>query len=370
MAETLLSSLFSMLDARNIGGIARSMGAPEQSILQGLKSSIAALLGGMVSKSQDTGALRHMLDLAPSGDTNLSQVASAASDPNSPLISSGKRVLSSLFGDSQDTVAHAVGSASGLPASSASTLLALAGPLVMGFLSKRVRSQNMSMGDLGNLLQRESGSIRSALPAGLTETFWPSATTTRTTSPVVAQTVKAERSAGSWLPLLALLLLIPFFFWLFHHGRQPAVPQVSRVIPTAPVVGEANRMANEANRAVTPPVATQRPLGNVDLRFDTAKWNLRRESEAKLNQIASTLKANPDVNATISGYTDNIGSAASNIQLSQQRANSVRSELIHKGIAANRLTAEGFGEQSPIASNSTNAGRAMNRRVTVSVAQP
>jgi outer membrane protein OmpA-like peptidoglycan-associated protein len=262
-------------------------------------------------------------------------------------------------------VARAVGSASGLHPDKASSLLTLAAPMVMGFLSKRVRSQGMSMGDLGNLLQRESSSIRSALPAGMADALWAPAARAAP-SPVVAQTVKPEHSAATWLPLLALLLLIPFFFSVFHHTRRPVVvvPHVARVVPTAPALGGANRMANEANRAATPsPV-------NVFLRFDTASSKLTPQSQAKLDPIANELKANPNAKATISGYTDNVGNANQNLQLSQQRANSVMAELTHKGVAANQLTAQGYGEQNPIANNSSDAGRSMNRRVSVSVAEP
>jgi outer membrane protein OmpA-like peptidoglycan-associated protein len=69
------------------------------------------------------------------------------------------------------------------------------------------------------------------------------------------------------------------------------------------------------------------------------------------------------------GYTDTVGSADSNKTLSLQRANSVISELIRKGISADRLSAEGYGQDDPIADNSTAEGRAQNRRVTVDVTQ-
>jgi len=79
----------------------------------------------------------------------------------------------------------------------------------------------------------------------------------------------------------------------------------------------------------------------------------------------SLLKENE--NATIAldveGYTDNTGSAATNKKLSQARANAVVAYLKKKGIAANRLTAKGFGPENPIADNKTAAGRAQNRRV-------
>jgi len=71
----------------------------------------------------------------------------------------------------------------------------------------------------------------------------------------------------------------------------------------------------------------------------------------------------------IGGYTDNVGSAASNLALSQERADSVRSQLVSMGVDADRLTAEGYGEEHPVGDNSTDAGRAMNRRISMLVTQ-
>jgi outer membrane protein OmpA-like peptidoglycan-associated protein len=67
----------------------------------------------------------------------------------------------------------------------------------------------------------------------------------------------------------------------------------------------------------------------------------------------------------VSGYTDNVGNPETNVRLSQQRADLVKSELVQMGIAADRLTAQGFGEEDPIADNSTAEGRDANRRVSL-----
>jgi OOP family OmpA-OmpF porin len=75
------------------------------------------------------------------------------------------------------------------------------------------------------------------------------------------------------------------------------------------------------------------------------------------------MKANPDVKVEIQGHTDSRGSLALNERLSQQRAEAVRDYLIGQGIAAERLTARGYGPHNPIASNETADGRAQNRRV-------
>ncbi len=79
--------------------------------------------------------------------------------------------------------------------------------------------------------------------------------------------------------------------------------------------------------------------------------------------IAESLVANEEIKVQVGGHTDSSGSAALNKRLSAARAESVRQYLISKGVAADRLTAVGFGPSKPIASNKTAAGRAQNRRV-------
>src|SRR5260370_788330 len=81
---------------------------------------------------------------------------------------------------------------------------ALGETMVMSFLGKRIRDEGMTMSGLGSLLQRESATIRSALPTGLSDLLWPRASMGAAASPVVAQAVERERSYFSWLPLLAL----------------------------------------------------------------------------------------------------------------------------------------------------------------------
>jgi outer membrane protein OmpA-like peptidoglycan-associated protein len=106
------------------------------------------------------------------------------------------------------------------------------------------------------------------------------------------------------------------------------------------------------------------------LRFETGSAALLPDSEAKLDQIASTLKAYPDVHATVNGYTDNVGSAGKNLELSRRRAAIVMVALVRRGVSSDHLTAEGHGPDDPIADNSTTTGRAQNRRVAVDVSRP
>ena len=82
----------------------------------------------------------------------------------------------------------------------------------------------------------------------------------------------------------------------------------------------------------------------------------------ELNKLMQLINDNPSIKIRINGYTDDIGSEADNIKLSENRARAVVDYLISKGIDAKRLASKGFGETQPIADNSTEEGKAMNRR--------
>ena len=101
------------------------------------------------------------------------------------------------------------------------------------------------------------------------------------------------------------------------------------------------------------------------INFDTGKSDIKPESMGTIEQIATVLKAHPDLKVSIEGHTDNVGTPQSNKTLSQQRAKSVMSAVAQKGVAANRMTAVGWGQEKPIADNRSEEGKAKNRRVEV-----
>jgi outer membrane protein OmpA-like peptidoglycan-associated protein len=101
------------------------------------------------------------------------------------------------------------------------------------------------------------------------------------------------------------------------------------------------------------------------LYFDFGSDNIKPESLSAIEQVLDYLKKNPSVKIQIEGHTDNIGSDNGNQTLSDKRAIAVKNELVKKGISADRLTTKGFGSKQPITSNSTDIGRAQNRRVTI-----
>jgi outer membrane protein OmpA-like peptidoglycan-associated protein len=97
--------------------------------------------------------------------------------------------------------------------------------------------------------------------------------------------------------------------------------------------------------------------------FDTGKATIQPSSEKCLAEMAKLLTKNPSWKMQVEGHTDNVGAADANLKLSQARADAVRSWLGAHGVAAARLVAKGFGDSKPVADNSSDEGRAKNRRV-------
>lgn len=97
--------------------------------------------------------------------------------------------------------------------------------------------------------------------------------------------------------------------------------------------------------------------------FDTGKATIKPDSKETLDQAAEMLKLAPQIKVEVGGHTDNVGTPESNQTLSQTRAQSVATALAERGIAADRLTAKGYGQSAPVADNRTEEGRAKNRRV-------
>ena len=101
--------------------------------------------------------------------------------------------------------------------------------------------------------------------------------------------------------------------------------------------------------------------------FDFGKANLKSQFYPALDNVASTLAQYNQTIVEVSGHTDSVGSDAANQTLSVQRANSVGNYLIGKGLVRERFEIVGFGETQPVASNDTDSGRALNRRVEIRV---
>ncbi|WP_350289658.1 OmpA family protein [uncultured Croceitalea sp.] len=129
----------------------------------------------------------------------------------------------------------------------------------------------------------------------------------------------------------------------------------------------AGTVANNGCPEVTEEVQKQLNDYARTILFDTGKASIKAESTSVMVDIIQILSEYPTAKFTVEGHTDSVGSAKLNQSLSEKRANSVRDFLIDKGIGSDRLTAIGYGEDKPIATNNTRAGRTQNRRVEINL---
>ena len=106
---------------------------------------------------------------------------------------------------------------------------------------------------------------------------------------------------------------------------------------------------------------------NSGVYFDTNKYNINEASETLLNKLAGILMEYPDTNVIVVGHTDSTGADAYNMTLSQNRAFAVTNYFTSKGLISTRFTTNWFGEEQPIADNSTAEGRSKNRRVNIAI---
>ncbi len=106
---------------------------------------------------------------------------------------------------------------------------------------------------------------------------------------------------------------------------------------------------------------------NSGIYFETNKYNINPASEQTLNKLSKILKEYPDTNVLVVGHTDSSGIDSYNMTLSENRAKAVTSYFVNNGVNITRFTTNWFGEEQPIASNSTPEGRAKNRRVNLAI---
>jgi outer membrane protein OmpA-like peptidoglycan-associated protein len=145
-----------------------------------------------------------------------------------------------------------------------------------------------------------------------------------------------------------------------NSGQAPPAPSTSPAAGGGPS-GGSGLTASAAQRKI------DSILGSRGITFDFGGARLTPGDLALLRQVAAVLARAPKISATLSGYTDSWGTAAVNVPLSRERAQAAENYLAARGVTASRMTTRGLGAADPVASNSTSAGRAANRRVGLTV---
>jgi OmpA-OmpF porin, OOP family len=391
MAASIMDSVMSFMGPQVLGPLASHLGVSTETAQRGLQASSAAILSGLASKADEPGFLSQVFGMVtnpantPSALSNLtSNIGSAISGGSgSGLMEMGSRFLSNVFGPRLSSVTDSIAQSAGMGASKASTLLAMAAPMVLGALGQQTREHNLTATGLASELKSEATGWQRFLPAGVASMF------SGVSGVVAGPRVTDARTTSRWLwPVVLLAALLLAALWFFNRARHPATEAVQNAVSsTATGLGEffRTKLPNGVELNIPQNGIENRLIGFINdpskqvdqttwfnfdrLTFDTGQATLQPASQEQLNNIAAILKAYPNVHVKIGGYTDNTGDPSANQALSEARAKNVMDALVAQGVDASRLESQGYGDQYPVGDNSTEEGRQANRRIALRVTQ-
>jgi OmpA-OmpF porin, OOP family len=407
MSTNIIQMLMGLLGQDKIGQIAGMLGESPDAVGKGLGGAIPAILGGLIGKSESAGGadaiIGAMRDNKVDGGLldNLGGLLGSGAQANQ-LMSSGGGILSGLLGNKAGLLGTALSTFSGLKGGSATSLMGLAAPLVMGAISKSLPG-GLNASSLLGLLGGQKDFVKAALPAPLAGVLGlgdlggraTGAASTVTHAAKHVATEEVKKGLGLWPWLLGAGAIAALLFGMKSCKKEevPAVvAETSAVIEPAAVEPAAvEPAAVEPAPVETPPAAapTDAELAKADtdeltsfvksadaapknfvfesLKFETGKSSLTAASLVTVDNIAKVLTENPNVSIRLEGYTDNVGNPASNMKLSASRAATVASQIVAKGIDKARVEEAGLGDKNPIGDNATPEGKATNRRIEVVV---
>ena len=156
-------------------------------------------------------------------------------------------------------------------------------------------------------------------------------------------------------------------YWLAEEPKPPPSPPPPPPPPPSTAAGKTKAPPPPPPPPPPPAPKVERTILLDDVLFDFDKSTVKPEAAAILDRLVAFMNENKNAKVSLSGYTDNIGTEAYNLKLSDRRWMSGRDYLVKKGVDSGRVSGQGFGETKPIADNKTAEGRAKNRRVEIKV---
>jgi len=366
-------------------------GEPEAGTRRTLFGAVPAILSGLTSLVSTQDGASSLAGLIRDGGFGAAadnpRALFAGGSATNSMLDSGGRLLNTIFGSRTSSVTNSLAESGGVGPASATKLLSLTAPLVMGVLAKRATAQGLTTSGLANTLLSEKADIAAALPAGIAQpATGPSIVSPRSeparaehsAQPPAAEPARS-RSGRNWMPLVVAAVLA-FALLMFVRSRAPrnAATQGAAIarealakidLPGGTSISVPEGSINYNLARFLGDNAAQAPKTFVfdHLNFETNSTRLTPDSVATVNDLAAVLKAYPNAQVELVGHTDNTGTPDSNRALSLSRADAVKGTLVNSGVAAERIATKGAGQDQPLTSNDTEDGRARNRRLELNV---
>jgi len=384
MAINLIENISSYITPDIINKASAFLHESPSNTSMAMSGIIPTLLGGITNMASSPGGATQLAGLLGSAGQHeglLSGLSSYFTGGSSTtgLIHQGEGLVSSLFGGRQDSITSAISSFSGIGSGSAASLMAMAAPVVMGAIAKLRSSQNLNPTQLASLLSSQKSAISAAVPTGLRSLTDYDVQGLRSVTVTPVAVPEPARGMRWWPLLLLLAALLGLLAYLFGRPK----PNVAATPPPAPVPAmqdvklcsgnTLSLMAGSFNynlaRYLVDGNSGDLPKTFVfdNLNFDSATTNLTPPSHQTVDDLVTIMKACPDATVQLAGHTDNTGDPAANQTLSTNRATAIKDMLVAGGIAPDRITTIGYGQDKPIASNDTEEGKARNRRTELVV---
>jgi OmpA-OmpF porin, OOP family len=385
-------------------GASSFTGESEVSTGKALSGVVPTLLGGITNMASSEHGANSLMGLVHEGG-----YTTALDNPSSffgggttqKMMGAGQQLVGSIFGNKSSSISNEVARTSGVKPSSATSLMSLAAPLVMGVIGKHVATHGLDAAGLSSLLSSQKSEFASAMPSGLSKLVEgtgpvevPKPVSTepyRTTTPTetykepvrevrresYSEPIRTEGPSRSWMFWLIPLALI-LLGWMLFRGRSntPNVTSGSTALsnitlPNGATISTPQGSINYQLAQFLGNPSAQPPQTFVfdHLNFVSGTTQLTPDSVNTVNSLSSILKAYPNAQIQLAGHTDNTGDPNTNQTLSSQRADAVKASLVNSGVGGERISTTGYGQDKPIASNDTEEGKAQNRRLEMTVTQ-
>lgn len=429
MSFNLIDSAKGLFTSEMVNKVSAYLGESENGVAKAIGGILPVLLGGLVHKASDKEGAAAVASMAQ--DAHQSGIAANfanLSADSGGLLSKGTELLNGLFGAKAEGLSNLISGFAGVKSSAASSLMSMAAPAVLGLIGKHASENNLNAAALANMLRSQQDAIAAAMPAGLNAGSLLGNVNSHSSNTAKAVTAAAsthvseaaENSGGAMrylFPVVLLALLAMGAYYMFGKGCNKEAgahegsdnTHVTETMPGAETATAASsagsldtltgnfnynlgkmisiELPNGAGKLEVGEYSTENKLytflsdknatldtvkGNwfefTNVRFKTGGAEILDESMNQLKHMVAITKAFPAAQFKLGGYTDNTGSAAGNIALSQKRADAVAAMLVKLGADAKSIAgAKGYGPEWPVADNATAEGRAQNRRVAVNV---
>lgn len=432
MSFNLLDAAKGLFTNELVGKASSYLGESESGVTKAIGGILPSVLSGLIDKSSSHDGANTIANLAGEQHNSgiLGNLGSFFGNDSGSLLNKGAGLLSGLFGNKTDGLTSLISNFAGIKSSSTSSLLSMAAPMILGLLGKHAASSGLGASGIASLLSSQKSSVASALPAGLNLSsmfsgFGDKATETVSHAKATAAnyaTDVEEKSGGAMKFLLPLLLLAALAAGVWYFTKDGCGKTTDTVVAGADslkekavevggdvknavvaTVGKLDSLTGEFNYDMGKMVTIDLPnsagklevgenstenklykflsdskstidtvKGNwfefTNVHFKTGSSDLTDESMTQLKNMVAISKAYPTAQFKFGGYTDNTGSAAGNVALSQKRADAVAAMVTKLGAGKGSIAGtKGYGPEHPIADNATAEGKAQNRRVAVNV---